>query len=117
MSAHFRIGFLMDPHERLNLDTETSLLLMDELLRRGHTPYWLEEDAIALANGRLEACPQRLVSTAPFQLDGTDRVDVNELDALVIRKDPPFDKGYLHLTYLLDFLDSRVVQINSPAAL
>lgn len=43
--------------------------------------------------------------------------DINRLDALINRKDPPFDKSYLHLTYLLEFLDPGVTQINSPVAL
>ncbi|MBD3649066.1 MAG: glutathione synthase [Pseudomonadales bacterium] len=56
-------------------------------------------------------------STQPLVLDQEDRQDINDLDALVIRKDPPFDKSYLHLTYLLEFLSDNVLQINPPAAL
>jgi len=111
------VGFLMDPYATLNLATETSLLLMDELIRRGHAAYWLEQGGIALENGRLRACATRVVTTDPFRRDEGDRIDVNRLDALIIRKDPPFDRTYLHLTYLLDFLDAGVVQINPPAAL
>ena len=117
MRKTLRLGFLMDAHETLNLDTETSLLLMDELMRRDHAVYWLEQGEIGLDNGRIDAWPRKVVSTAPFRLDDESRVDIEEFDALVIRKDPPFDKQYLHLTYLLDFLDERVMQINSPAAL
>lgn len=116
MTMH-RVGFLMDTYESLNLDTETSLLLMDELMGRGHAVYWLEQDDVALVGGRLDARPKRVVATAPFRLDSTDGFDINCLDALIIRKDPPFDARYLHLTYVLEFLDPGVVQINSPAAL
>jgi len=117
MQTSYRIGFLMNAYETLNLETETSLLLMDELMSRGHVVYWLEQEGIALENGRLDAPLQKVVATAPFRLDGNEQIDVNRLDALIIRKDPPFDKYYLHLTYLLEFLDPGVVQVNSPAAL
>jgi len=59
MHTIYRIGFLMDAYETLNLDTETSLLCMDELLHRGHAVYWLEQDDIALDNGRLDARLQK----------------------------------------------------------
>lgn len=111
------IGFLMDPYDTLNLDTETSLLLMDELMCRGHVAYWIEQPALSLRNGRLEGRLTRVQSTAPFILEASSSIAVDALDALIIRKDPPFDKSYLHLTYLLDYVPADVVQINSPAAL
>ena len=32
--------FIMDPYETLNLETETSLLLMQELIDRGQAVFW-----------------------------------------------------------------------------
>lgn len=113
----YKVGFLMDAWESLNLATETSLLCMDELKVRGHSVFWLEQSGLSLENRGLVGNAVAVESTSPLLLDSARTVDVNELDALVIRKDPPFDRSYLHLTYLLDFLDPRVVQINSPAGL
>lgn len=113
----YKIGFLMDPYETLNLVTETSLLLMDELMARGHAVYWVEQDQLSLLNDRLSGSLTRVESTDPFAQSATGRVTLDVLDALMIRKDPPFDKSYLHLTYLLDFMPPHVLQINSPAAL
>ncbi|MEZ5557058.1 MAG: hypothetical protein R3E86_00715 [Pseudomonadales bacterium] len=117
MAARYQIGFLMDPYPSLNLDTETSLLLMDELIRRGHAVYWLEQTDITLGNRGVTARLPSVRSTAPFELDDAASIDINALNALVIRKDPPFDRTYLHVTQILDHLDERLVQINSPAAL
>jgi len=111
------IGFLMDPYESLNLKTETSLLCMEELLIRGHRVYWIEQSRISLVNGIVCGQSGWVKSTAPFMLDQMAAMDIKDLDALVIRKDPPFDQSYLHLTYLLDFLPKEVIQINPPAAL
>jgi glutathione synthase len=107
----------MDPFEQLNLVTETSLLCMEELLSRGHGVFWIEQPQLSLINGRLAGMAARVRSVAPFSRDPSDTIDINALDALLIRKDPPFGKSYLHLTWLLDFLADEVVQINSPAAL
>jgi len=109
--------FLMDPYETLNLDTETSLLCMDELMARGHQVYWLEQSDLHLANGIVMGQVSRVIATDPFSLQLKKEVELSEFDSLVIRKDPPFDKSYLHLTYLLDFLPEHTVQFNSPQAL
>jgi glutathione synthase len=107
----------MDPYSTLNLDTETSLLCMDELLKRGHEVFWLEQDKLSLRNDNLIGKSARVVSVSPFTLAPEETIELDDMSAIVIRKDPPFDKLYLHLTYLLDFLPPTVAQINSPRAL
>ena len=107
----------MDPYPTLNLETETSLLCMDELIKRGHQVYWLEQDKLSLRNDNLIGKSARVVSVTPFKLGQEESINLDDMSAIVIRKDPPFDKLYLHLTYLLDFLAPTVAQINSPRAL
>ena len=50
-NTNYSFLFLMDPYATLNLETETSLALMAELLERGHAVYWLEESGLRLENG------------------------------------------------------------------
>lgn len=113
----YAIGFLMDPFATLNLATDTSLLCMDELLVRGHRVFWLEQADLDLVSGVLLGRLQEVLATAPLQLAAAEFAGLDFLDALLIRKDPPFDASYLHLTYLLDFLPGKVRCLNSPAAL
>jgi len=44
-------------------------------------------------------------------------VELSSLDAVFIRKDPPFDAAYGHLTRQLDLVRSRVLVLNDPAAI
>jgi glutathione synthase len=90
---------------------------MDELLKRGHEVYWLEQENLSLHKNQLSGSVARVLSTSPFTLDDEQQLKLDDFNAMVIRKDPPFDKSYLHLTYLLDFLSPHVARINSPAAL
>jgi len=116
-STVHKICFLMDPYPTLNLDTETSLLCMDELLKRGHEVYWLEQENLSLHKNQLSGLVARVLSTNPFILDEEQQLKLDDFNAMLVRKDPPFDKSYLHLTYLLDFLSPHVARINSPDAL
>ena len=115
--AQYLMGFLMDPYQTLNLETDTSLLCIDELQRRGHRVFWLETANLDLVNGELQAGLREVLATSPLRLGAEESGPLSRLDGLLIRKDPPFDDSYLHLTYLLDFLPPGVVCVNSPRAL
>ncbi len=112
-----RFLFVMDPYRSLNLATETSLLLIDELLSRGQQVYWAEAADIALDGDRLRIDARAVRTVAPFELAPALDCDGGDFDAVLIRKDPPFDLGYLHLTQLLDRLPARVLQVNPASAL
>ncbi len=113
----YKIVFLMDPYTTLNLDTETSLLLMDELIQSGHDVFWLEMDELCLQHALLKGNVQAVHSIDPFCLGSKNNMGLDNVDVVIIRKDPPFNTTYLHLTYLLDFLNPQVIQINSAAKL
>lgn len=113
----FSFVFLMDPYANLNLATETSLLLMDELIARGHDVHWLQQEGLSLKNDQPFGELSRVESVHPFLCSTPESRNLNGFDAILVRKDPPFDTGYLQLTLILDFLSDSVVQFNSVKAL
>lgn len=108
----YRVLFIMDNYSTLNLETETSLLLMSELIRRGHHVGWVEPDQLFLDMNHLIGFVRPVYSTDPFQIGNEEEEWLDTYDAVLCRVDPPFDVPYLHLTYLLDFLSPDVLQIN-----
>lgn len=109
--------FLMDPYPTLNLETETSLTLMTELLRRGEEVHWTEMTDLALQGAELQIAASRVESVKPFRLGAKTLLPAQEIAALLIRKDPPFDLGYFHLTLVLQHLSPAVLQVNPAQAL
>jgi len=107
----------MDPYETLNLQTETSLLIMQELLARNHQVYWLESSAMYLIQDDPRGVIQPVQSVEPFVLGQGRDQSLNDYDAVLLRFDPPFDSNYLHTTYILDYLNPAVFQFNSVASL
>src|SRR5690606_20993342 len=60
----------------------------------------------------------QVASRAPHVTVGeVERADVSSFDGVLIRKDPPFDAGYLHLTQLLDLASGKTFIMNEPSAL
>jgi len=112
INAH-RFLFVMDPFETLNLATETSLLLMEDLLARGHVVLWAELSDLVLRQDKLHARVKSLKSVAPIVFDEPEEILADDVDAVLVRPDPPFDSTYLHLTYLLDFVTNNVLAAQS----
>ena len=77
--------FLMDPYESLNLSTETSLLLMDELLARGQNVYWLQAEDLSLQNDQPVGRLYPLKSVKPFIRCAPEWRHLNAFDALLVQ--------------------------------
>jgi len=107
----------MDPYEKLNLETETSLLLMQELIERGQGVYWLQQEGLALVHDQPMGLAFPVTSTGPLERAEPAWTNLNRFDAVLVRKDPPFDTGYLQLTLILDHLDPGITQFNDVKAL
>ncbi len=107
----------MDPADTLNLETETSLLLMQELIGRGHAVHWLQLEDLSLQHNRPVGKVSRVIAAEPLRRGVPAWTDLDRFDAMLVRKDPPFDTAYLQLTLILDHLDPGVVQFNDVQAL
>jgi glutathione synthase len=56
-------------------------------------------------------------ATPPHTAFGArETLDLAAIDAVFIRKDPPFDAAYLYLTHELDLVAARTLVVNAPAA-
>ncbi len=112
--------FLIDPPERLDPPTDTSLAIMRESLKRGHEVHYCTPSDLQARGPKLWADLRPVSFYADRELfaAGPRRsFDLNEADLLYLRKDPPVDTAFLHLTYLLDQLEASVVQINPASTL
>lgn len=117
MKTTARFLFVMDPYDSLNLDTETSLLLMQALIDRGQTVFYLPYEDLALIDGKPAGRALPVEQAAPYRPGEPAWMDLNRFDVVLIRKDPPVDGRYLHLTLILDHLDPRILRINDIDAL
>jgi glutathione synthase len=109
--------FIMDAFETLNLHTETSLLLIQELIERGHEAYWLQSEDLALVHDQPMGRVYTVTSASPVERAQPAWSNLNSFDAVLVRKDPPVDTEYLQLTLILDHLDPGIAQFNDVKAL
>lgn len=112
--------FVMDPAESMLPDKDTSFALLRAARARGHTCLHAGPTDLSVSGREVSVCarPISVSDDAPhFDLGELGMFDVAALDAVLVRKDPPFDTTYLHLTQELDLVKDRTLVINDPAAL
>jgi len=109
--------FVMDPVESMLPDKDTTFAFMRGAQARGHRCWFClpHQVYIEVRCVGAQVTQVHVSDTPPHTLKGeTKQVALSELDAVFIRKDPPFDAQYLHLTQLLDLASSTTFIVNSP---
>ncbi len=116
-----KIAFLLYPTASVKVDEDSSFWIMHELARRGHEVSHFESRDLFWGQGQVRAAlsVSRLDPKRGFTL--TKRTHspsaLEGLDAIFIRKEPPFDTEYLHALQLLSLVSDRVFILNDPSGI
>ena len=120
------ILFVADPLESFKIYKDTTFAMMREAQRRGHSISACEPKDMSWQTGaKVTAQVRHITLTGDpdvwFTADAA-RPDAREaiagFDAVVMRKDPPFDAEYIYATHLLGQAEREGAKVvNKPAAL
>lgn len=113
------ILFVLDPLEKLNPPTDTSMALLRTFHARGHDT-WSVETANLWAREKGVYGRVRLLnpqSPSEYPVVKEKEVCLSTFDLILIRPEPPFDANYLAMTYLMDLLKPDTVLSNDPSAI
>ena len=116
------ILFILDPFDSLKPKKETSIAMMRAAVARGHRVFGCLQGDISLDQGKVTA------RVTPLELTGelSPRYKAAEVrteplsafDAVLMRKDPPFDMEYVYSTYMLERAVEQGARVyNNPAAI
>ena len=114
-----KLLFILDPLDKLKSYKDTSLAIMREAAARGHTLYVCEQHDVMLRFDVIKFVVKRFTFSqdGSYQIDQPSEVLAKLFDAILMRKDPPFDNEYLYSTYLLELAASQGARvINNPTA-
>jgi glutathione synthase len=116
------ILFIADPLESFKIYKDTTFAMMREAQRRGHTVAACEPQDVMWQRGAGDsACARHLADRRRGPLvRGTwgARRALKDFDAILMRKDPPFDSEYFYATHLLEQAERDGARVfNKPGAL
>jgi glutathione synthase len=113
-----KVAVQMDPIEGINIDTDTTFLMMLEAQARGHSLWVYEpatlslEDGVASARGR--ALTLREVRGDHARVGPREARRLSDMDVVLMRQDPPFDMAYITATHILETIHPATLVVNDP---
>ena len=118
----FRLGIVMDPIENIVPKKDSSLAMLLEAERRNYEIHYMLQSNLKLLAGK--AMAQTTILSVEDNLEKwykfgeQQQVNLDELDVILMRKDPPFDMEYIYTTYILERaeIDGTLI-VNKPSSL
>lgn len=121
------ILFVLDPLPGLKAWKDSSVAIMRSLERQDHSFSFATMQDLFIENGTVKAAAtaMRLIADADvyghawWSQDDTSRdMPLADFDAVIMRKDPPFDLEYLYATHMFDFAVQQGAKVfNSGSAM
>ena len=116
------LGVVMDPIQSINYTKDTSLSLLLAAQRQGYKLFYMEQRHLFLDGGnpRAEMRPLKVFEDEHswYELEGASSVPLEELDVILMRKDPPFDSEFIYSTYILEAAEKLgTLVVNKPQSL
>ena len=117
------ILFVADPLESFKTYKDTTFAMMRELQKRGHAIAATEPRHMGWRSGGLVSATVRRIHLTGdphdwFGVTGEAVEALKDFDAVVMRKDPPFDSEFFYCTHLLEQAQREGARVfNRPSAL
>ena len=117
-----KLAFVVDPLDGFKIHKDTSFAIMREAQARGHTLYALQQEDLAWRGGKVLGNARKLQLTGEkprwYRAEDPATTPLAEFDAVLMRKDPPFDMEYVYSTYLLELAEAAGAKVfNRPRAI
>ena len=116
------IGVVMDPIEGIRAPKDSTAAMLVEACRRGHRTLYASPDQLRIRPGSASANWRALQandSDEPwFSLGPAEHLNLDQLDVLLLRRDPPVDSDFLADTLWASLqTSSKPLIVNNPQAL
>jgi len=118
-----RLLFVADPLEQFNIKKDSTFAMMKEAAARGHEILACEPSHLVWQRGGRVSATMRQVALSGdpvywFTEQHVPTTALADVDAVLMRKDPPFDSEYFYATHLLQQAEREGARVfNRPAAL
>ena len=113
-----KVAVQMDPIEGINIEGDTTFLMMEAAQARGHSLFVYTTDTLAMDESRVygrgrDVSVQRTKGDHA-RLGPWRRPELTEFDVILLRQDPPFDMNYIDSTFFLEKVHPQTLVVNDP---
>ena len=119
---NIKLGIVMDPIGSINANKDSSLAMLLAASKRGWDLYYMEQSDLFLEAGRCHSLLTRLEVRDNeddwHTLSEQRTAPLDELDVILMRKDPPVDMEFIYTTFLLQRAEAHgALVVNNPASI
>ena len=115
-----KVAVQMDPIGGINIEADTTFLMMETAQARGHSLFVYTTETLAMEDGRVFArgfdVTVKRVKGDHARLGEVRRVELTDFDVVLLRQDPPFDMHYIDTTFFLEAVHPRTLVVNDPVS-
>ena len=116
-----RIAFVADPLSSFKIRKDSTYAMMVEAAKRGHELHFMPQEGLMWKGGRVvgESSPLTLTGEKDlwYKTAPPKETPLAQFDAVLMRKDPPFDAEYVASTWLLELAQKEGAKVfNDPRA-
>jgi glutathione synthase len=117
-----KLGVVMDPISGINIKKDSTFAMMLAALNRGWEIHYMELNDLFIQDSRAYAATRKLTvkddKSRWYEFHEDQIIPLSDLNALLMRKDPPFDIEYIYATYILEYAQQEgLLVINDPSGL
>lgn len=117
-----KIGVVMDPIGSINIKKDSTFEMIWQAQQLGWGVVYFEMNDLSIQNGvamgRARSVTAHQNQDHWFDLAEPEQIKLGDLDAILMRKDPPFDMEFVYSTYILELAEQQgALVVNSPSAL
>jgi glutathione synthase len=126
-----KLAFIIDPIAKLDPTHDSSVAMMEAAHQLGHQVYITTAEQLSVIDGQAAAHLQpvqihpvklegdRWIAPSPwYELGQSEFMNLNDMNAVFMRTDPPVDVPYLYTTFILDYIDpAKTLVVNHPNGL
>lgn len=122
MSQLRTLAVVMDPIEGINFYKDTTLALLLAAQQQGFELWYAQLQDLYAQNGSAYGSLRQLQvfqdANQWYQLSERREIPLGNINAILMRKDPPFDNQYIYATYILEQAQQQgALVVNDPRSL
>ena len=119
MAKITNVAIQMDHVSTINITGDSTFAMGLEAQARGYRLFHYLPDQLSMRDGAVYAHAEPMVLRDDkgnhFDLGPSERIDLSQMDVVLLRQDPPFDMNYITSTHLLERVHPKTLVVNDPA--
>ncbi|MDY0881916.1 glutathione synthase [Dongia soli] len=112
------VAIQMDPIESINIDGDSTFVMGLSAERRGHRLYYYHPRDLSFRDGKVTAYARPVTLRRErgnhYTAGSEEKIDLSQVDVVLMRQDPPFDMSYITATHILEHIHPQTLVVNDP---